>query len=160
MAYVTVPADALADAADIVTVTATSQGDIAQSAGALLTTTADAVYGVLLEPETAAQVADAGETAIYTLRVTNTGNTTDTFDIASAANVWDTQLPVTSTELAAGVSVDLIVTVTVPAGVTSGISDTVTITATSQGNPEQSDSAILTTTVGVYEIYLPLVFKH
>ena len=105
-------------------------------------------------------MADAGATVIYTLQVTNTGNSADTFDLASAANVWDTHLSVASIDLAAGASADVVVTVTIPAGLTSGISDTATITVTSQGDPEQNDSVTLTTTAGVYQLILPLIFRH
>ncbi len=146
---VTVPANALGGDMDEVVVTATSQSDPFQSASSILTTTANPIYGLALTPAAAAQAANPGQTITYTLRLTNTGNTTDTFHVTATGNVWNVQLPVTQTMLAAGAAANVVVRVTIAANAQSGDSDHATVTATSQGNVSKTASSMLTTTANV-----------
>ncbi len=152
---VSVPAAAMAGAADTARVTLTSQGDLSKSANSVLTTTANAIYGLALEPSAAVQSGDPGAHVTYTLRVTNTGNIVDTFDVAAAGNAWTTMLPSTVGLLAAGAGTNLSVDVSVPVAATSGAKDRVGITLTSQGDPARSSSSVLTTTANtVYGLAL------
>jgi hypothetical protein len=136
---------------DNATVTATSVGDGLQFASSTLTTTALAVpvYGVSVSPATDAQTVLAGSTASYTLDVTNTGNTSDSFDITLSGNLWTTTAPATVGPLTAGATTQITVDVDVPAGAADGDTDNATVTATSQTDNGQFASSVLTTTASV-----------
>jgi uncharacterized repeat protein (TIGR01451 family) len=118
-------------------------------------------YGVELSPATASQEGTPSETVTYTLTVTNTGNVTDTFNLTLADNVWHVTLP-PSVTVAAGMTATIVVTVDIPADALDGASDSVTVTATSVGDPLAMAESTLTTTVNMPTIYLylPIVFKE
>ena len=116
-------------------------------------------YLVALAPAAAAQSADQGQTVTYTLNLTNAGAFTDTYDLTTAGNLWDVQLPVTQTMLSAGEGTALDVYVTIPIDAQGGDTDAVVVTATSQGDVSQEKSATLTTTAKLYMVYLPLILK-
>ncbi len=105
-------------------------------------------YGVALAPTIDAQVGNPGQIVTYTLRLTNTGNLTDTINLSYAGNAWNVQLPVTQTLLGAGQATNVTVRVTIPTNALSGDSDTVVVTATSQGDVSKTASSNLTTTAG------------
>ncbi len=149
--YVTVPAGALAGGSDSVAVYATSVGDPRTSPAqdaSILTTMADAVYRLELVPPAAQAAGPPGTPLTHTLRLTNTGNAPDEFDLAWAGNLWDVQMP-PHVALAAGVGLDLPVRVTIPAGAADGEQDVVMVTAVSRGDPAAQASATLTTTAQV-----------
>lgn len=152
---VTIPGDALAGEYDTAIITATSQGDENQSTSVSLTTTANTVYGVTLEPDEDALFGDPGEAVVFSLTLTNTGNDPDTFGFAIEGNEWQVIYPEEPIELEAGESQEIIVQVTIPADALAGDFDTVTITATSDGDENISASAILTTTAtAIYAVHL------
>jgi uncharacterized repeat protein (TIGR01451 family) len=103
------------------------------------------VYGVTVAPPTDAASGDPGSAVTYTLVVTNTGNTVDTFTLSTSGDSWTTVVPASVGPLAAGASATVVVTVTVDGGAACGDSDGVTVTATSQGSGTESDSSTLTT---------------
>jgi uncharacterized membrane protein len=103
-------------------------------------------YGVELAPPTDTGSGNPGNDVVYTLWVTNTGDAADTFDLSWAGNAWTTGVTPPSVNLPPAGTHQVTVTVAVPAGVQCGASDTVTITATSQGDGITSDSSVLTTT--------------
>jgi subtilisin family serine protease len=103
-------------------------------------------YALKLEPTTLELSGLPGDTVMYTLHLTNTGTLTDTYDLTAVGNEWEVILPVTQTTLAPGEETDLLVNVLIPAGAAYNEMDNVVITATSQGDPGQSDSSTLTTT--------------
>ena len=157
---VTVPADALADETDLAVVTATSSFDVTVFDTSELTTVANAVHGFELTPATGAQTGDPGEIIIYHLTLTNLGNVMEAIDLSFAGNAWDVHLPITSLNLAVGVSIEVVVEVTIPAGAVGGDQDVVTITASSESSLEAV--SVLTTTAYVetgYFLSLPVVFK-
>jgi uncharacterized repeat protein (TIGR01451 family) len=159
---VAIPVGTASGASDVATITATSLADSTTSDSSVLTTTVSAVYGVILEPPTDALTGGAGETVVYTLRLTNTGDVADSFDLTATGNAWVTNVqPATVGPLAPGEGVDVVVTVTIPAGVADGDTDAVTITATSQSDPTVTDTSVLTTTGMMvdYDVYLPLIQK-
>jgi uncharacterized repeat protein (TIGR01451 family) len=143
---VTVPPEAVIGNTDVVTITLTSQGDNTKSAVSTLTSTVSNVYGLTVEPATDAKECLPGDTVVYTLAVTNTGNTADTFAVVVSGNAWTTNAPATVGPLAAGAGQLVNVSVTVPTSVTGGGADTATITLTSQGDNTKSDITTLTTT--------------
>jgi uncharacterized membrane protein len=148
---VNIPPDAVAGEFDSVTITATSAGDEGLSASSTLTTTSNAVYGLMLEPEEGALYGDPDETVFYIMTLTNTGNILDTLDLVAGESDWDVHLPENGFELGAGESVDVSVQITVAADALAGEFDSVTITATSVGN--DSFSAISTLTTGANPVY-------
>jgi uncharacterized membrane protein len=154
---VDIPDDALPYDFDVAEVTVTSMGDAGVSDSAVLTTEVKSPYDVEVDPDTATLSGMTGETIEYTLMVTNTGIVSDTFEITYTGNTWDVHLPVTMTSLSAGEMVYVTVHVIVPEDATLGDMDTVTITATSQGDPSQLDSSELTTVAMWYEFYLPRI---
>ncbi len=120
--------------------------------------TACSWYSVELSPD--AQQSDApGSDVVYSVQITNTGSTIDTFDLATSGNSWTTVLSDASVMLAAGASTTVDVTVSIPAGANDGDSDSVIVTATSQGNGTQSATAVLQTTAELPMLYLPAIFK-
>jgi uncharacterized membrane protein len=143
---VNIPPDAMAGEFDSVTITATSAGDEDLSASSTLTTTSNAVYGLMLEPEEGDLYGDPDETVFYIMTLTNTGNILDTFDLVAGMSDWDVHLPVNGFELGAGESVDVSVQITVAADALAGEFDSVSITATSIGDENVSASSTLTTT--------------
>jgi len=121
------------------------------------TTAANAVYGFSLAPNEASSSGYPGRVVTYTLQLTNTGNAADIFHLSYASNVWPVYLPVTQTTVSAGTGQAMLVNVLVPTGIVAA-SDTVTVTATSQGNGAVA-SARLTTVRDMYKTFLPLIIK-
>ena len=119
-------------------------------------------YGVTLEPPTDAQSGAPGTTVTYTLRVTNTGNCTDTFDLSPSGGAWPVDLPRSVGPLAGSAGADVEVTVDIPATAADGDDDTVIITAVSQSDGTKSAGSVLTTTAVVTcrAVYLPLVIRN
>ncbi|MEJ2737712.1 MAG: PKD domain-containing protein, partial [Anaerolineae bacterium] len=141
---VTVPEDAQCGD-DVATATFTSLGDELLSASSVLTTTANAVRGLTVEPDVDALSGDPGADVFYNLRVTNTGNCTDTFAISVTDNTWLTVAPENVEELAPGEGADVPVTVTVPESTPCNENDSAIITFTSSDDVT-SDYGELTTT--------------
>ena len=119
------------------------------------------VYGVSLEPAQASADAAPGETAVYTLTLTNLGNVADSFTLSVQGNAWQVTLPAGPFNLEVGASAQVIVTVLVPTGIADGQVDVATIIATSAGDAQITDAAELSTT-GRYtlrRVYLPVINK-
>ena len=152
---VEIPPEVLADEQDSVTVTAVSAGDASITASSSLTTTANAVYDLVLEPPIAAQSGDPGEMVEYTLTLTNSGNTLDTFDLEVSESEWDVNLPDTSFDLEAGESVEIVIQISIPAESLAGDQVVVVITVSSVGEDSLSATSTLTTTANpVYDLAL------
>ena len=100
-----------------------------------------------------------GSTVAYTLRVTNTGRFSETYNLALSENAWPSALSDSSVTLNPGESTTVEVTVAIPDD-SSGQEDTVTVTATSLSTPPATDSAELTTTSESAIIYAPVVLKR
>jgi hypothetical protein len=114
-------------------------------------------FGVTLTPSTATLTGQPGEKVTYTLHLTNTGTTLDTFNlsISGVDAGWSANLPVSSIPLASGAGVDVLVEVTIP--VNTSVPDTITVTATGSGGV--SASSDLTTKPAQYKIYMPIIFR-
>ncbi len=150
---VQIPTGLSGGATDVVQVTATSRGDISKTASAQLTTTAD-VYGLSLRPAVDSRTALPGATVTYTLQLTNTSNTADTFDIAAGAHTWPVNAPISTGSLGPGDSAELIVTVEIPISAQDYQSETLVISATSQADPLRLATSTLTTTTRLYDVSL------
>ncbi len=156
---VDIPANALGNESDSANFTATSQGDPNQSETAVLTTIAQAIYGVALASDQSGAGA-AGGVVMYTLQISNTGNTTDTFDFSAATANWEVFFETPTVTLAAGSSADVVVHVHIPSDATNGEMDTAVITAVSQNDVAATATVTLTTTATGYTLYLPVVTKN
>ena len=95
---------------------------------------------------------DPGETLTFSFMVQNVGNVSDIYDLsATSTNGWVTNLPagdtlgpLASKETPAVVIVEL----TLPAGAEPGTDAILTLTVTSQHDPDTSQSAGATATIG------------
>ncbi|HOG80254.1 MAG TPA: LysM peptidoglycan-binding domain-containing protein [Anaerolineaceae bacterium] len=149
---VSIPAGAAGGSTDTVTVTAVSQASGAASDSAALTTTANtlAIYGVSLSPAVDSASGSPGAEVLYTLTVTNTGNTSDYFDLNVSGAAWTTTIaPMTVGPLGAGASEEITVSVSIPDDASNGTTDTATVTAVSQGDTTATATANLTTTASI-----------
>ena len=104
-------------------------------------TVVDVILGVMAS-ENQSQLITNQTALTYTVAVTNTGATTDTYDIALSGNAWNTTSQYSSLQILPGESATNEVYVTVG----SGASDTVNVSFTSQLDGNVSDSTILIST--------------
>lgn len=112
-------------------------------------------YAVLLSPGTSADGLPGG-TVAYTHALTNTGGLTDTYTLNAESGLgWPVTAP-TSVTLAPGSETAFAVAAQIPPGAAAGTVDEVIVTATSQGDPGVSATAIDTTTVQGHALFLPL----
>lgn len=88
-----------------------------------------------------------GTTVTHTLTITNTGTVADSYSLALSGNSWVSSLTTDNISLDPGASAQFGVAVSIPPGTLTTESDTVSVTATSQGDGTKSDTADLTTTV-------------
>ncbi len=172
---VTIPTTAMGEAQDMTTVIVTSQGLASQSDQAVLTTTAHKQYGVMISPDGAAKSGKPGGVITYPLTITNRGNTTDTFYLSAADNIWPVvtsltqdvnQVTIMVGPVPAATSQNLELMVLIPANAPEHDQDTATITATSQSNLNVSTGITLTTTADSHSggsptqiIFLPIIIK-
>jgi hypothetical protein len=123
------------------------------------TTTAEANLAVALTPVTQEGEGRRGKVVEYLLTVTNNGEYTDDYSLTLVSG-WTAQLSTLSIlDLAAGQSVQVTLSVTVPAGASTGDSDEATVTVCSATDPAVTDQATATTTAAGVRIYLPIVFR-
>jgi len=122
--------------------------------------------GVEIGPDHTQQ-AYAGDTILYDHTLTNTGTTTDTFQLeVLSTRDWPVELVgatqptgTLSLQVAAQMTAPFQISLTVPSDAV-GLTDTTIVTATSQISPTIRDSATDTTTVVYHRIILPFVAKR
>lgn len=136
-------------------VLATAIGETASTSFTLV----NLLRNVGLAPASQSRLGDPGTSITYTLALTNTGNFTDTFTIGIGGNNWTTVTPTPVGPLAAGVSANVLVTVTIPGNAPHGSSDLATITATSQGDGTKSTTSTLRSRV-YFKTLLPFSSKN
>ncbi len=154
---VTIPVTATGGALDVASVAIASQQPGIQPVTATLTTTVHTLYGLEVSAPVVEQVALPGSVVTYTLYVTNTGNTTDTFDVV-ITHTWDTVFVSTVGPLAPGQSALLEVVVSVPTDAAGGAADTAMVVIASQGDPVRMQEIDLLTFL-YYRINLPIMMK-
>jgi hypothetical protein len=103
-----------------------------------------------------------GTVVNYTHWLTNTGNTTDTFNLTFATNQpWLIGLNPTMITLPAGQNTTVQASVTVPASAPNNSTHVLTITATSANSPTVASAVIVDVTqVQETRLYLPVVMKN
>ncbi|CAG0954623.1 partial Zinc carboxypeptidase, partial [Planctomycetaceae bacterium] len=154
---VSIPANALANSADIVTLTAQAQDNSLVQANATLTTSANLVRGVQLEPASAQQDGLINQAVWYTLTVSNTGNWTDTFSLNATLAHWPVQLLPVSVTLPAHSDTFANVVASVPLTATPQLTDVVRVTVT--GTEVSDFSELITRAIYAYQVHLPLILK-
>jgi uncharacterized membrane protein len=139
---VTIPSAAENGARDKITVTATSQTDNTVSdndscvAHCVVENKPPENVGVQVLISPTSKSGKSGEKLDFSVTVTNTGSSTDTFALTATDNMgWDPTLAISSTTLAAGTSrTGIRLSITIPSTAAEGDSTTITVTATSQTN--------------------------
>ncbi len=122
--------------------------------------------GVEVGPDQA-QEAHAGDTVLYDHVLTNTGATTDTFQLeVVSARDWPVELVgadqptgTLTLQVAAQMTVPFQISLAVPSDAV-GLTDTTVVTATSQLSPTIQDSATDATSVVYYRYYFPFLAKR
>ena len=154
----TISGDGLMLAGDYaVKVTAISQGDNTKTSEITTATTILPVYGFSiagvgdLETETA----DASDGVVYTLSITNNGNTDDVLDLSTSGDA-DATLSEDSVSLASGASAEVTLSISADGLMLAGMYS-VKITAISQGDNTISDEVSTATTIlPVYDVMLEI----
>ena len=112
------------------------------------------------ESPVALSVGDSN-TVTHTVRVSNIGDASGTFTATVSGNTWDTKVLISDASLnVRRAAVDIHVIVTVPMSATSGMSDSVTLTVTSETGAPLSDSIVLTTAKPSVHVYLPTILRE
>lgn len=159
--WVTAPIDQVADSAAATRVNIASRGGLGHlNTAVLLTTTLNPVYGVTLVPAAASQIGLSGQTLVYTLALTNTGNATNTFGAIVHGAAWPTILSPMTGLLPPWSSVNLPVTVNVPPNAGRNALDAASITVTMTLGGLEPQTATLSTTANPFQILLPLIRRN
>ncbi|MDP6659223.1 MAG: NEW3 domain-containing protein, partial [Candidatus Poseidoniia archaeon] len=136
----------------LVTLTATSQGDANASASLALRVNVSQHYGVALELPVVAQRVFPDTWVSYPVRVTNSGNGNDTFDLFTGTD-WQAQIriggaPAGQVSLGPGATAQAELRLRPPAEAGWNESREIFFTATSQGNSSHSATVVTNTSVG------------
>ena len=138
-----------------VNVTATSQKDSSKTDTVTTTTTVPPVYGVTLAGvgNLTTQTTDASDGVRYTLRVTNTGNTSERFNLTTSG---DTTATLSRTLIILNAGASSTVSVSIPgASLVKAGTYRVNVTATSQNDSSKTAGITTRTTIlPVYDITL------
>ena len=107
----------------------------------------------------------AGTPVNYTLRLTNTGDTADTFTLSKTDNTRPTDVSKSVEPLASGAGTNMQVLVYVPIETSRGATNVVMVTVTSQDDRTKTDTSTLTILVEVPEpsgfmVFLPVLLKN
>jgi hypothetical protein len=117
------------------------------------------VFRLTLTPNFQTLTAMPSEMVTYTLQLTNTGTTSDTFDL-HINSVWTTTAPTSLGPIPPDGGKSITVTVLIPIDALDNANDTAIITATSQSDDTQSASASVKTTAIWLRHHLPLIRRE
>jgi uncharacterized membrane protein len=159
LVIVTVDSGAAVGASDTATLRIASSHPDFAPVTATLTTTANIVYNFNGMADMSALEGFPGMPVTFTVHITNTGNTTDTFGV-QAASLWDVSVPASIGPLASGDSLTFRVVVIIPPLAAADMSEPATVTISSQGDPDRWQVVTLNTTARWNGFWIPLVFKH
>jgi uncharacterized membrane protein/sugar lactone lactonase YvrE len=139
--------------ADSITVVAVSQGNN-QLSQTILATTHTPTFSFSIQNITGNASADLNQTIQYQCQIQNTGTTMDTYDLSIMGGSWRYMIrnaenfgTISHVTADAGYTVVFFVQLTIPSGVSSGDTDSITVSVVSQGNPSVSKDLTITTTV-------------
>ena len=144
---VAIPGNAAAHSADAASLTVRAQDHPSLSAQAIVTTTANALPIISLEPATATQFGKPGTLVTYTLHISHTDVAAHTFDVVIADNNWPTNAATPIGPVAAQSVQPFTVTVAIPDNASAQNADAATITVRAQDNAALKSTAMVTTTV-------------
>jgi hypothetical protein len=95
-----------------------------------------APFWATIDPDYQEGLAEAGDTAHYTVTINNIGENDDVYDLAVVSSAWTMVFPGgPSVSVPHGGSADFAIDVTVPPGTVPGVFDTGTFSVTSHGEP-------------------------
>jgi uncharacterized membrane protein len=138
-------------------ITSTTVPEVGTSARG--TTYAVAELGVTMLPDSPERSALAGQVVTYTLLVSNTGSCTDSYALGLTPGSWPAEIaPAQTPLLAPGEAAWAWVRVTIPAG-PGGLTDTVTVQATSSWDARVYAQQGLVTTRN-WGVFLPLAMRE
>jgi hypothetical protein len=157
---VSTPANGLAGSREVSPIAISSRGSLGfLSTVAYLTTTINPVYGFALLPTALSQAGVSGQVVTYSVRLTNTGNVTNTFAAAVGGALWPASVLSTSGPLAPWSSVSVPIQVNIPPGLGKWVSDTATLTITLSLGGLGPKTVSLITLANPYQVVLPIVMK-
>ncbi len=144
---------------DSVEVTLVSQGDMARTSSATLTTLASEYYASW-QPPSAQKTSYPGSQVVYELELVNSGFSTDSYDLVLSGYVWPTSIlsenPVIN--VFPGARRTVRIAVNLPGTISGFDQDTALITAQSQGDSAVSAQAELITSAA-YQVFLPTIVR-
>lgn len=105
------------------------------------------IYSMELAPTAPSQNGNPGTVVTHTVRLTNTGNATDSFTLTVSGNAFTTTMPLTVGPLAPNTGTLYEVAVAIPPGTAAGTLDIAHLRARSIGNPSILAAALITTVV-------------
>jgi uncharacterized repeat protein (TIGR01451 family) len=157
---VTAPENGLADSREVSPIVISSRGSLGfLSNVAYLTTTVNPVYGFDLPLTALSRAGVAGQVVTYSVRLTNTGNNTNTFAAAVGGALWPASVAPVNGSLPPWSSVNLPIQVNIPAGLSKRVSDTATLTVTLSLGGLEPKTVSLITLANPYQTMLPIVMK-
>jgi hypothetical protein len=159
--WTTVPLDQVAYTAEVARVVIASQGGLGFLNTTLpLTTTINPVYGFVLAPVHSSRIGLSGQTVLYTLTLTNTGNATNTFGTLLQSGSWPATISPTVGTIIPWSSLSIPVRVSIPNGVRQNALNTTVVTLTMSLGATGNQTATLVTTANPFQVLLPLVQKN
>jgi hypothetical protein len=101
-----------------------------------------------------------GASLSYSLSITNTGLVTDTFALLTTDSTWPVSAPAEVGPLAPLAHAQIELSVAPPITASLGLTDTLRLTVTSQGDPTQQATVVFTTQVVGYHYHFPIVARE
>lgn len=115
-------------------------------------------YDLTVSPVQAAQQATPGTRLTYPVQISNTGTFPDTIEITVDGNIWPTYPEVSLLNLGAGETIEVLITVDIPAGIPGGVTDTALVRVISDGDAAELKTVTINSTALV-RVRLPMMRK-
>lgn len=160
--YVEIPATALGNDFDQISIVAQSANAPSHTAVVSAKTTAQ-TNNFTLSPPTLSHTGYTGTTLTYNLTVHNLLNTSQYYTVNLSGQTWETSAPVAVGPANPGEVATFQVLVSVPGSAAVGVSDTVTVTVSNLNDATSRTSILTSTSLGFapagFTIYLPLLIQ-